>query len=45
MDKEYSFESLLDVEEDIEDAIKNYGLPGDFKGVLKITVSYQDEEK
>tara|TARA_R110000824_G_C14769087_1_gene630685 strand:+ start:364 stop:516 length:153 start_codon:yes stop_codon:yes gene_type:complete len=38
--QEYCWESTVDIERDVYQAIEEAGVPGEFEGVLRITVEY-----
>lgn len=38
--QEYCWESVVDIERDVYEAVEEVGLPGEFTGVLRVTVEY-----
>lgn len=41
--QEYCWESVVDIERDVYEAVEQVGLPGEFTGTLRVTVEYVKE--
>lgn len=43
--KSYSYEEIIDLEEDIYEAMDRTNIPGDYEGLLTITVTYSEDQE